>query len=144
MGENTNSYINKVFLIQKRAAKIILNRPIRTPTLDLFHELKWLTFNYRVKYHTAIMVYKYQNNMTPTYMNDILSFSKNEYHDLRSNTNKDLVLRNIPRTNYLKDSFSYFSIKVWNNIPANIKHCKTLQSFKKNCKIHFIKEQFEI
>ena len=68
------------------------------------------------------MVYKlYQNNMTPTYMNDILSFSKNEYHDLHSNTNKYLVLRYIPRTTYLKDSFSYFSIKVWNNIPANIK-----------------------
>jgi hypothetical protein len=41
-GKDTYSYINKVNSIQKRAAKIILNRPIRSPTLDLFNKLKWL------------------------------------------------------------------------------------------------------
>ena len=48
---------HKITLIQKRAARIILNKP-------LFKELKWLTFPDRCNYHSALLVYK---TLTDTY-----------------------------------------------------------------------------
>ena len=76
-------------------------------------------------------------------MSEIISFSHNELHNLRSIAHKDLVLKRKPHTNYLKDSFSYFSIDVWNKLPITIKQCSTLQSFKNNCKIYFLSLQLD-
>ena len=45
---------HKITLIQKRVARISLNKPARTPSKPLFNELKWLTFPGRCNYHTCI------------------------------------------------------------------------------------------
>jgi len=67
-GKSNKSYINKVNNVQKRAARLILNKPVRTPTPCLFKQLKWLNFSDRCKYHTSILVYKTLNNMAPSYV----------------------------------------------------------------------------
>ena len=122
--------MHKVAQIQKRIARIILNLPKRSKSADLLNELQWLTFNDRVCYHTALLVYKTINNLAPVYMKDILKFSTNVSHNLRSISNKHLILQTKPRTNYFKGSFTYNSYKVWNSIPFNIKHSKSISSFK--------------
>jgi hypothetical protein len=45
------------------AAQIIFNRQTRSLTPEFFNELNWQEFNFRVKYHAAIMVYKSFNNL---------------------------------------------------------------------------------
>ena len=35
-----------------------------------------------------------------------------------------------PRTNYLKNSFSYTGAVLWNSLPAGLRQAKTLESFK--------------
>ena len=76
-GKSNKNYINKVKNnLQKRAATLILHKPVRTPTHGLFKQLKWLSFNDRCKYHTSILVYKTLNNMAPLYMTDIMGFLK--------------------------------------------------------------------
>ena len=59
---------HKITLIQKRAARIILNKPARTPSKPLFKELKWLTFPDRCNYHSALLVYKTLNDNVPSYI----------------------------------------------------------------------------
>ena len=39
-GKSNKSYINKVKNVQKRAARLILNKPVQTPTPCLFKQLK--------------------------------------------------------------------------------------------------------
>ena len=77
-GKPNKSYINKVNNLQKLAARLNLNKPVRTPKSGLFKQLKWLSFSDRCKYHTSILVHKTLNNMAPSYMTDIISFSKND------------------------------------------------------------------
>lgn len=72
-------------------------------------------------------------------MSDNIIFSSNEKHNLRSSIRNDLILHRKTRTNYFKDSFSYFSIKVWNDIPVNIRSVYTIQSFKYLYKAHLLK-----
>ena len=83
-GQQHNSYVNKLTNIQKRIARIIFNQPKRSSSEELFNDLQWLTFNDRVYYHTALLVYKTKNDLTPVYMKDILRFSDNISYDLRS------------------------------------------------------------
>jgi hypothetical protein len=41
--------------LQKRSAKIILCKSVKTPSLQLFLKLNWLTFENRCTYHTAFL-----------------------------------------------------------------------------------------
>jgi len=116
--------------LQKRAARLILNKTVRTPTPGLFKQLKWLSFSDRCKYHTSILIYKTLNNMAPSYMTDIISFSKNDNYSLRSVKHNDLVLKKKPKTQFFKDSFCYYSISIWNKIPCNIRNFSSIQLFK--------------
>ena len=72
-------------------------------------------------------------------MSDIITFSSNEKHNLRSSIRNDLILHRKPRTNYFKDSFSYYSMTVWNDIPVNIRSVYKIQSFKHLYKAHLLK-----
>jgi len=112
------------------AAKLILNKPIRTPTDGLSKQLKWLTFTNRCKYHTALFVYKTLNHMALSYMSDIITVSTNKRYSLRSVLRKDLVLKHKPKTKYIKDSFNYYSMTVWNEIPIKMKNAANIKLFK--------------
>ena len=139
-GKGTNSYVNKINSLQKRIAKIILGKSKRAPSTDLFKELKWLNFSDRCRYHSAVLVYKTLNNMAPSYMSEIVSFSENNLYMLRSITNKDLVLQTRPRTNYMTSSFSYYSRNVWNAIALEIRESENIKTFKIKLKQNLIGE----
>jgi len=71
-----------------------------------------------------------RNNMAPSYMTDILSVSKNDHYSLRSVKHNDLVLTKKPKTQCFKNSFSYYSISIWNEIPCNIRNSPSINSLK--------------
>ena len=110
-------------------------------SVEYFKELTWLKFADRCNYHTAVLIYKTMKNMIPSYMTDI-HFSENKTHKLRSISNKDLVLKDITRTNCMKNSFAYYSKSIWNDIPCDIRaslSVKTLEEKYKNvyCSLYF-------
>jgi hypothetical protein len=109
-GKPNKSYIKKIYSLQKRTAKIILNKSSRTTSTELFIKLCWMPFDDRVKYHTAIQIYKTLSNMAPPYMCELLTVSCNESYKLRSATHKDLTLKQTPHTKYYKDSFAYYTV----------------------------------
>ena len=45
--------LNKVFRLQKRAARVILNADTRANTVDLFRELNWLSFLHEAKINSS-------------------------------------------------------------------------------------------
>jgi hypothetical protein len=77
--------------LQKCAAKIILCKPVKTPFLQLFLTLNWLTFENRCTYHTALLVFKSIQGLTPSYISDILVFSKIETDTLRSTKERNII-----------------------------------------------------
>jgi len=74
--------------------------------------------------------------MAPLYMTEIVSFSQNDHYSLRSVKHNDLVLKKKPNTQLFKDTFSYYSLSISNEIPCNIRNYPSIQSFKslyRNC-----------
>ena len=120
-GKSNRHYVNKVSVLQKRFDRLILAKPSKSPSDELLKELSWLTLTNRCKYHAAVLIYKTLNNSAPNYMLDII-----QAYSLRSETNNDLVLIKTPRRNIYKDSLSYYSVCVWNNIPQKSEMSPTL------------------
>ena len=116
--------------MQNRVARIILRKPKRSSSKGLIEKLNWLCFNDRCKYHCASLVYKTLNGLAPSYLEDLLTIANNDHYSLRSVTKQDLVLNGVPRTSYFKESFSYYSMTIWNKIPLDIRNSKSLPSFK--------------
>ena len=139
--KSKQTHIRKITTLQKRAGKIILQKPMRTPSIEIFERLKWLTFENRINYHTGILVFKTLNNQCPEYMKDIISFSNNEVYNLRSSVKKDVAHIRF-KTQHMKHSFSYHSRLFWNSLPKEIRSALTVQSFKSKSKKYLFNTQF--
>ena len=72
MGSTSVDNLNKVFRLQKRAARVILNADTRANSVDLFRELNWLTFLLKAKINQCALVYKRLNGVCPDYMLELL------------------------------------------------------------------------
>ena len=96
---------------------LILDKPIETPSEELFVELKWMTFPERVMYQKAILMYKIMHNLTPAYLTNMFTFSK-EVHDRTLRSTADNLLY-IPKPNieHYRNSLAYSGSKIWNSIP---------------------------
>ena len=139
-GKENKTYINKINKIQVRIAKIILDKPLRAHSENIFAEIQLLSFNRRCMYHTAVLVYKTLNNMSPSYLSESLIVSNNSSYNLRSKSHRDIVLVSTPRTNYLKDTFQFYGMTIWNCIPPNIRNITQLNSFKTNYKKYLLQK----
>ena len=87
------------------------------------------------------MVYKSLNNLAPSYMRSMfIDRDSLRNYSLRATEGKMAIPK--PRTNYLKNSFSYDGAILWNSLPIEIRRAKSLNLFKtgysgffKYCKI---------
>ena len=58
--------LEKLYKLQKRAARIILNAKYDIPSLQLFKtKLGWLSIQNRLEYHKSVLMNKCINNSAP-------------------------------------------------------------------------------
>ena len=78
----------------------------------------------------ARQMFKVLHDLAPVRLSNIFrnSCSANSYH-LRNADNK-LALQ-LPKTEFLKKSFSYNGARVWNSLPNEIRNSETLPTFDK-------------
>ncbi len=117
----TSPSIDKLLKLQKRAARLILDKPFDTPSHTMFATLGWLPIKDRIKWRTGIMAYQVVNKMTPDYLN-VFKYV-NEIHSRvtrQSISNKLYVPK--PRIEISKQSFTYRGAVIFNEIPDNIKN----------------------
>ena len=137
-GSTSNSNIERINKLQKRAARIILKADFTTPSADMFQQLEWMSVTSRINYNKAVFTYKALNNLTPSYISDLLKpTSQAHTRNLRSSENGSLT---IPKTKtaLYSGSFSCSAPKLWNTLPASVRLSSSLNTFKrqvKECKI---------
>ena len=64
--------LQRVFRLQKRAARVILDADTRANSVELFKKLNWLPFHLEVKVNICIQVYKRINEQSLSYMKELL------------------------------------------------------------------------
>lgn len=118
--------------LQKRAARVILDMPYRTPSAQLYETLNWTNLTKRMQIKMGIMTYKSRNGLAPGYMKDMFtSVGVAHTRNLRSKTRNHLQLPRI-KTEYGRKSFKYTAAQLWNSLPETITQSSTLLTFKSN------------
>ena len=105
---------NKLQKLQNRAARVITSSNFDVDVDSLFHKLSWKDLNSQRQIQNALLVFKSLNGLVPAYLT-----SKSNY-SLRNSVNKLVVP--FPRTNYMKNSFSYSGATLCNSFPCNIRN----------------------
>ena len=95
---------------------------------DLFVRLGWQKLNLQRELKTATIVYKSLNGLALDYLKSMFTDrSAISAYSLRNCEGKLAVP--LPRTNFLKNSFSYNGAVMWNSLPTNLWQAQTIASF---------------
>lgn len=135
-GSTSNTNIERINKLQKRAARIILKADFLTPSTDMFQQLGWMTVASRINYNKAIFTYKALNNLILSYISELLKPATQTHNrNLRSSENGSLTL---PKANTVlySGSFSYSAPKFWNTLPTPVRISSSLNIFKRSIKEH--------
>ena len=79
--------------------------------------------------------------MAPMYLKESVKLCSNTSYNLRSISHRDIFLLSKPRTNYLKDTFKYYAMVIWNSKPQSIRDTRSLESFKVSYKKYLMLSQ---
>ena len=135
-GATSNTNIERLNKLQKRAVRIILNAKYLTPFADMFKSLGWMSVNNRLKYNKVVFTYKAISDITSSYVSDLLKpIAKICSRTLRSSETRFLTVPR-SRTALCEGSFSRSAPKLRNSIPDTVRMASTLNAFKKIAKAH--------
>ena len=130
---STTSEHNALLLLrlQKRAARLILDKPLRTSSQAMFKELRWMPLQDRIKYRDMVMVYKARHQQIPQYITSMFDTVQNHHSAYTRAAVHNHLYRNQFSLEMTRKSFKFRSIPMWNNLPRHIKEAQTLTEFKK-------------
>ena len=125
---STKKDINKIEMVQRRAARYVMNRYHNTSSVSsMLKELKWPSLQERRQHARLTMMYKIVNNKVdcPGTLNRL-------HPSLRSTRHNNSKSFQIPETskNYIKESFIPRTIREWNHLPEEIVTAESIDTFK--------------
>ena len=132
-GSSSESNKHKIFKLQKRACKVILDYNVDDPN-SAMNSLKIMSVYDRLYLRKAKFMFKIYNNVAPAYIT--------ENFTLRNKVNTSINLRSSsagcfippkPRTEYFKHSMRYSGCLVWNSLPEEVKSAQTIDTFHDRC-----------
>ena len=120
--------------VQNNLARVVCQNRGRTDARPLLRSLHWLPVRQRVTYKMATTTFKVMTSSTPAYLSDLIRTTV-PARPLRSS---DAPLLTVPRvrTELARRAFSVAAPQTWNSLPADIRSCNTLQTFKRHLKTH--------
>ncbi|XP_068720689.1 uncharacterized protein [Montipora capricornis] len=134
-GHCNKSLSNKLQKLQNQAACILTFSSYDTSIDPLFEQLNWKWLDTQRQMQVATMVYKSIHSLAPDYLGSLFTKYDPPYN-LRNSENKPAVP--LPRTNFLKNSFSYNGAVIWNSLLPELWQAKSLQFFPNGCRDFFI------
>ena len=127
-GTGSESSLLRLQRLQNRAGRVILSVDNYTPSALVRGKLNWSTLQQRRNYDKAILTYKCLNNQLEGLDTNYLRHSEIQNYNTRQ---KDNFILPKPRTEYLKRTFKYTSIALWNPLPKTIQNSDSIASFKR-------------
>ena len=130
--------LNKLERIQNLAIRFIFSLRKYDHVSQYRSKLKWLSIRCRRNLRFLTFLYCVLFSPTaPSYLRDKFVFIKSPGNQVRPLRNLTLCIP-VHKTKIYDQSFTVQCIKLWNNLPLNIRQAKSLLSFKKAVKYHFM------
>ena len=135
---STNVLSKKIQVCQNKCIRFCL-RLNNTDHVGIkeFREINWLPTKERFEQCVCANIFKFFNNMSPTYTSELYQPFNHGHNTRRSNCRLQLPYRN---TSYGHKALSFLGPKLWNNLPAKIKSSSNINTFKHDIKKLFFEE----
>ena len=127
--------VTRLEKLQKRAIRLIFDLAPRDSTGDFLDHLNWLTLVKLFELRTVTMVYKCLNNLTPSYLSDIIQPVVNTHNRLTRSAAKVMVTVPRPKLKKFQQSFPYNGPFLWNNLATDIQTSCSLDIFKRRSRV---------
>ena len=127
---------NVLFRLQKRIVRNLFER-FHPNSSNLFHDAHIMKLDDIYRLRASMYMYRVLNlEECPSLQHHLmLEYPAQQDHHIR---NANSLREPFPRVESVRMSFRYQFVNIWNNIPNNIKNCRTLKSFKKNLINYYI------
>lgn len=129
-GHGSATYLDKIQTAQNKVLKMILNKPRRYNTTQLYKEVadsNILMFKQLIEFETTILTFKIQHNMI--HIDNIIP--PNTHKTERVTRTSDRLRPPNYHSTAGRNSFVYKGITLFNNLPTGIRNSTNLQHFKK-------------
>ncbi len=137
-----NVLLDRLWCVQKAGARLITMSGKYDHITPVLIKLHMLPVHQRLDYKVLLLTYKSLNNMAPIYLTELLEHRTNK-GTRRDNMNL-LVEPRFKCKTYGGRAFSRSAPVLWNRLPANVRDCTTLSSFKTSLKTYLFKKAFNL
>lgn len=135
-GNTYKTNTEPIFILQKRALRIVNKTTYRAPTTPLFIKLKALKFRDIVDFKTAQIMYKINNQQLSNSIQGLFQMRESKHH-LRGTF---VFKKKFIRTNSKYHCITTKGVIVWNSCSEEIKSCTTMSNFKRLFKLNILNE----
>ena len=120
-GQTSSFLLNKILILQKRALRFIYSTKRDQHAIPLFIDAKVLPLQFMYFECISSLMYDVRNKVAPQNIQNLFSnVSDIHSYRTRSSTSNVFYIKS-SRTDHLKNSFSRFGARVWNEIPNSFK-----------------------
>ena len=137
-GSAKSSTLSKLQSLQDKVVRYITHSSPYANITSKYKKLNILRINELYTLEIGKFMYRSNKNMLPSSFDQYFDEIKHNYQT-RSRTNNNLVMP-MPRTDIGKQSIKFTGVKIWSDIPLEIKNANSLDNFSKCLKAHIINE----
>ena len=130
----TDYNLDKLQKIHNMVCRIIFKLRKYNHVFDHLSQLHWLKVRQCIICKTLMLVFKYQENLAPPYLHDLLNCTHNSH--LRSTDHNKLPTMKFNTALVMRSSFKSMGPCLWNDLPTEIRCIDSLETFKASLKIH--------
>ncbi len=140
-----NYLIIKVQYVQNLAARLLTSTHRFDHIPPVLIQLHWLPVKFRINFKILLLTFKALHNKAPEYICNIITVYESP-SNLRSPAHDNLLLvePNTRFVSYGDRAFCKVTSMLWNRLPRDIRHSKSIISFKCSLKTHLFKTAFNL
>ena len=134
------TYLNRLVKLNNKLLRILQNKPVDTPTKELYDEYSTLPIGDLHVQQLLIFVHKFIHH--PTDIPDIFFqanyfITNNKFYEYNARTNRNLHIYR-PHTSYGQRNIKFKAAKLWNDLPGFLQTITSIDAFKKLLKLHLV------
>ena len=130
--------INRIYKLQKRAARVILNTDRHERSTNLFEQLNWLPLKDEIIMQKSCLLYKCMRGEARNYLRQLLVKNSGLHTRKTRHAEYGLVCPRYNRETEGGRTFHISSVKLWNSIPIDIHKKETIGDLKNSLRKHLL------
>ena len=126
------SFLTQLFIIQKRAIRIVSFSEPKSHSEPLFKSLNLLKLNDVIKSQILSFVYQWSRRLLPPCFSKYFNFTSSVHsYSTRQSHNRNLHVASVNTSQYGLCSLKFTGPRLWNSLPTSITNSNSLKIFRK-------------